>query len=217
MNFIYDILVNLNEKEVYEFFEWDQKDNIEHIRRIPIFKISSKSLMDFKYNNIKIDKNFLLKIKNKTELFSNKFVDYIEYASIFTDGYDLIILEFSKNGECLLKSSMLLDEMEDTLSESEILNESDIKYEVIQKNKKNEFLTRKQKYIFEYIKKELNYLLKNKKNEKLKYLYYEWYNKKSENINYITNKLQDILKQEFSPKHISLFELIKLSNMKKQL
>ena len=173
--------------------------------------------MDFKYNNIKIDKNFLLKIKNKTELFSNKFVDYIEYASIFTDGCDLIILEFSKNGECLLKSSMLLDEMEDTLSESEILNESDIKYEVIQKNKKNEFLTRKQKYIFEYIKKELNYLLKNKKNEKLKYLYYEWYNKKSENINYITNKLQDILKQEFSPKHISLFELIKLSNMKKQL
>jgi len=216
MNFIYDILVNFNEKEVYEFFEWNKNDNIEHLRRIPIFKISSKVLKDFKENSVTVDKNFLLKIKNKTELFSNRLVDYIEYASIFTDGADLVVLEFSKTGENLLKSGMLLDEAEDTISESELLNEVDIKYEVINKNIKNEFLTRKQKYILEYIKKELNYLIRNKMFDKLKYLYYEWYNKKSENNDYAIDKLLDVLKQDFSYKHISLFELIKLSNRKKQ-
>jgi len=217
MNFIYDILVNFNEKEVYEFFEWDKNDNIEHLRRIPIFKVNTKTLKDFKYNNIKIDKNFLLKIKNKTEFFSNKFVNYIEYASIFTDGSDLVIIEFSKNGEYLLKSGMLLDEAEDVLSESELLNETNIKYEVINKYKIDEFLTRKEKYIFEYIKKELNFLVKNKNIDKLKYLYYEWYNKKSDDNEYIKNRLLDIINKDFSNKHISLFELIKLSNMKKQL
>lgn len=217
MNFIYDILVNFSEKEIYEFFEWDKNDNIEHLRRIPIYKINTKTLKDFKYNNIKIEKNFLLKIKNKTELFSNNIVDYIEYAAIFTDGYDLVVIEFSENGEYLLKSSMLLDESEDILNESELLNEIDIKYEVFKKNNKTNFLTRKEKYIFEYIKKELNYLLKKKNFDKLKYLYYEWYNKKNNDIEYIKNKLLDILKMEFCSKHKYLFELIKLSNMKKQL
>lgn len=217
MDFIYDILVNFNENEIYEFYEWNKKDNVEHIKKIPIFKINSSTLKDFKNNNIKVDKSFLVKIKNKTEIFSNKNIDYIEYAAIFTDGSDLVILEFSKNGEYLLKSSMLLDELEDTLLESEILKEIEIKYILIEKKVKNKFLTRREKYIYDYINKELNYLIKYKKNEKLKYLYYEWYNKKSENINSIIKKLLDILNQEFCSKHTSLFELIKLSNMKKQL
>lgn len=214
MNFIYDILVNFNEKDIFEFFEWNHQDNIEHLKKIPIFKISTQTLKDFKNNIIKIDKSFLLKIKNKTELFSN---NYIEYASVFTDGCDLIILEFSKSGKSLLKSSMLLDELEDTLIKSEMITQTSIKYDVITNNNKYIFQTRKQKYICEYIKRELKYLSKNKNIKKLKYLYYECYNKKNDNIDYITNRLLNFLKDDFSDKHSSLFDLLKLSNMKKQL
>ncbi len=217
MNYIYDILVNFNDKEIYNFYEWEKTDNIEHLRRIPIFKIDSKTLKDFKNNRVKVCKDFIFKIKNKTELFHNKIIEFIEYASIFTDGSDLIIIEFSKNGEQILRSSMLLDEAEDALDESDLMLETHIDYEIIEKLNYDEFKTRNERKILNYIKKELNLLIKSKKYEKLKYLYFEWYNKKEENVNKIIEGLNKILKLDFSSKHTKFFELIKFSNMKKQL
>lgn len=217
MNYIYDILVNFNDKEVYNFYEWEKNDNIEHLRRIPIFKVNSKTLKDFKENKIKVYNEFLNKIKNKTEVFCNKFIDHIEYAAIFTDSSDLIVVEFDKSGEYVLKSSMLLDEAEDTLEESEMLKEEKINYKVLGKMQYNEFMTRNERKIFKYIEKEINYLIKNKNYNKLKYLYFEWYNKKEENINKIIDGLNSILNIDFSSNHLKLFEIIKFSNMKKQL
>ncbi len=217
MNYIYDILVNFNEKEVYDFYEWEKTDNIEHLRRIPIFKVNTSTLKDFKKNRVKISNDFLLRLKNKTEIFCNKLIQFIEYASIFTDGSDLVVTEFSKEGEQILKSSMLLDEALDALDESDFMNETSIEYEVIEKLNYDEFKTRNERKIFDYIKKELNILIKSKNYDKLKYLYFEWYNKKEKNINKIIEELNKILNLEFSSKHTKLFELIKFSNMKKQL
>lgn len=217
MNYIYDILVNFNEKEVYDFYEWEKTDNIEHLRRIPIFKVNTNTLKDLKKNRVKISNDFLLRLKNKTEIFCNKLIQFIEYASIFTDGSDLVVTEFSKEGEQILKSSMLLDESLDALDESDFMNETSIEYEVIEKLNYDEFKTRNERKIFDYIKKELNILIKSKNYDKLKYLYFEWYNKKEKNINKIIEELNNILNLEFSSKHTKLFELIKFSNMKKQL
>lgn len=217
MNYIYDILVNFNDKEIYDFFEWEKTDDIEHIRRIPIFKVDSKTLYDFKNNKIKVDKDFLSKIKNKTEVFANKMIEYIEYATIISDGSDLVVIEFDSNGNYLLKSSMLLDEAEDTLEESEMFETTKINYNIIEKINYNKFLTRNERKIINYIKKEINYLIKVKNFDKLKYLYFEWYNKKENNINKTIDGLNSILTIDFSSKHSKLFELIKFSNMKKQL
>ena len=217
MNYIYDILVNFNEKEVYDFYEWEKTDNIEHLRRIPIFKVNTNTLKDLKKNRVKISNDFLLRLKNKTEIFCNKLIQFIEYASIFTDGSDLVVTEFSKEGEQILKSSMLLDESLDALDESDFMNETSIEYEVKEKLNYDEFKTRNERKIFDYIKKELNILIKSKNYDKLKYLYFEWYNKKEKNINKIIEELNNILNLEFSSKHTKLFELIKFSNMKKQL
>lgn len=217
MNYIYDILVNFNEKEVYDFYEWEKTDNIEHLRRIPIFKVNTNTLKDLKKNRVKISNDFLLRLKNKTEIFCNKLIQFIEYASIFTDGSDLVVTQFSKEGEQILKSSMLLDEALDALDESDFMNETSIEYKVIEKLNYDEFKTRNERKIFDYIKKELNILIKSKNYDKLKYLYFEWYNKKEKNINKIIEELNNILNLEFSSKHTKLFELIKFSNMKKQL
>ena len=218
MNYIYDILVNFNNKEVYEFFEWDKKDNIEHLRKIPIFKVKSNVFNDFKNNCVKVDKVFLNKIKNKTEKFTDIAVGLIEYAAIITDGMDLVVIEFGSEGDSLLKSSMLLDEAEDTLDESDLIDVVEIQYSVIEyNNTNNRFITRHQSEVINYISNEINYLIKKKNYNKLKYLYYEWFNTKENNINCVIDSLKNILKENFSSKHNSFFELLKLSNMKKQL
>ena len=218
MNYIYDILVNFNDKDIYEFFEWNKDDNIEHVRRIPIFKVKTEDFLNFKNNKVKVDKIFLNKIKNKTELFSNTSIDYIEYGAIITDGMDLVVIEFDNDGNYILKSSMLLDEMEDTLDESDLLDVENIKYAVLEKSIKEErFDTRYQIEIKNGISNEINKLIKNKNNNKLKYLYYEWFNNKINNIDIIIDKLKNIVNEPFSDKHVSFFDIIKLSNMKKQL
>ena len=43
MIFIYDILVNFNDK-LYDFYEWSENDLIEHIRKIPLIKVKKKLL-----------------------------------------------------------------------------------------------------------------------------------------------------------------------------
>ena len=38
MNYTYDILANFNET-YYEFYEWNNKDELTHIKRLPIIKV----------------------------------------------------------------------------------------------------------------------------------------------------------------------------------
>ena len=213
MNYIYDILVNFN-REALEFYEWDKTDNIEHIRRIPLFKINSKTLKDLKNNIVKVNEKFLEKINEKTEMYINKMIDYLEYASIFTDGSDLVVIEFSKSGENILKSMMLIDEAEEVLDESELLNETNIEYDIIKVNNVKQFLTRNQKKILSYLKNEIDQLIKNKNFNKLKYLYYEWYDTKIDNMEKIIDDLYKIIDIDFSNKHIKFYDLIKFSNNK---
>ena len=47
MNYIYDVVLNL-QKEYYDFYEWNQNDNIFHMRKIPIIKINKKQLLEIK-------------------------------------------------------------------------------------------------------------------------------------------------------------------------
>ena len=61
MNYIYDILINLNNSKNYEFYEWRDSDNIFHIRKVPILKVSNDKFLDIKRNNIIIDKDILNK------------------------------------------------------------------------------------------------------------------------------------------------------------
>ena len=46
MVYIYDILLNFN-KNLIEYFEWDDKDSIKYVKKIALFKVSSKVIDDF--------------------------------------------------------------------------------------------------------------------------------------------------------------------------
>ena len=47
MIYIYDILLNfIDGKRMYEFFEWNSEDVVEHIKRIPMFCVSDRVMED---------------------------------------------------------------------------------------------------------------------------------------------------------------------------
>lgn len=190
MNYIYDIL--LNYKNVpYDFFEWNTSDNITHIRKIPIIKVSANTLMDIRDYEVKLDDAWLECIKKKTEIFHNKSIRFIEEACLLSDGTNVLAIMLKNNH--LLKSKLLLEEEEEVLVISEKLKEQEITYKKIKKNSSNPYKTRKQIENEQKLRKELNKLFRERNNETLKYMYYECFNKKEENMNVIRNRFYSIL------------------------
>ena len=191
MKYIYDIILNINEEKVfYEYFEWLKKDKIINIRKAPIFKVSSSIINDFINYEIKIDKNFLKIITNKS-LFYKKDTKKIDNIVILSNGKKSIGVSFYKNGIIKYISSMVIDEEDE--ANRIIKNDK----EMIIKYKKNK------KYINNNIRinnknnnllKELNDDYKNKKYDKLRYIYYEIFNEEQKNIRIIYKKLLSIKK-----------------------
>ncbi len=213
MNYIYDILINLNNSKSYEFYEWRDSDNIFHIRKVPILKVSNDKFLDIKRNNIIIDKDILNKIKNKTEVYQDLNVSFINYLCVFACDIDVIVVEFNKDGYSINKSNMLLEEADDTLFEVCELDNDEVEYEILDSNYKyNIDDTRYEEEVKSYISSEINYLVKKRDYTKLKYLYYEWYNKKNNDMKSVIKDLKNILKIDYSNKHDNLFDIIKLSN-----
>ena len=62
MNYIYDILINYQDV-LYDFFDWNSDDKIEHIRKIPVFRLNPKIFDKIKNYKIKVNNEFLSKIK----------------------------------------------------------------------------------------------------------------------------------------------------------
>ena len=57
MIYIYDILLNFN-PIFYNFYDWYKKDKIEHIKKIPLFKVDDQTIKDFMNYELIIEDNF---------------------------------------------------------------------------------------------------------------------------------------------------------------
>ena len=214
---VYDILINLmDSNRVYESFEWSSKDNVEHIKKMPMVKISSDKFKDFIYNYIQIDKDFLEDIYKKSEVYNGDKISVIDYGCLFTDGNKVLSIEFNKDGKSLFKSFLLLDEEEEILDVSNELSIKDIKYKVIKKIKVVDFLTREEEFRMNYLLKELKYAKEKKNYEKINYLYEEIYpNDNKTNDEKYKILTSDIL-NNYSLNHNELFKILKLTHQKKK-
>ena len=114
MKNVYDILVNFK-KIAYEFYEWDCDDEIRHIKVMPSFKVSDKCVIDFLDNNVRVDDDFLIKIKGKTESFCGRTIKIINYACVIYSDEVALALEFDTNGNVIGKSKLLFDEADDII------------------------------------------------------------------------------------------------------
>ena len=53
MLYIYDIVVNfMDGDEIYESFEWEYKDILEHIKKMPVVKVDNNTFTDFMFNEV---------------------------------------------------------------------------------------------------------------------------------------------------------------------
>lgn len=179
MNYIYDIILNFQER-IYDFYEWNKTDVITHIRKIPVFKISSKDLYNIENYNVVLDDLFLEKILNKTEVFSGRTIKNIEYACILCDGLNVLAIKIDKKRYYFSKL-IIEEELEVTESLARV-KEIEIEYQLKEPKNKFKFLTRKEVEMESYVKKELKKLETNGEEEKLKYLYFECFGKKEFNM-----------------------------------
>ena len=193
MNYVFDVCLNFN-KELYNFYEWDNEDEVLYFLKIPVFKIEDDLINDFINHDIKVDNLFLRKIYNKSQIYFKKSNKIDNYSCIITTNKKSIGINFDKNGYIIGKSYLSLEEETEVTEFAKFIKYSIINYKVIRKNSlKENYLTRKEKEDIKHIRKYLNDLEKNKKVEELKYLYYEIFDNQSDDYNKIRVKLDSIL------------------------
>lgn len=207
MNYFYDLLVNLNER-LYEFYEWEKDDEIIHLKKIPIFKISKEDLLSFTNNDIKVNKEFIQSIHQKAESYE-KNTD-INNIVLFANNIGTLVLEFDKQGNSIYRSKLLLEEELEVLEYLYSLKLTKIDYQIVKPLRHNNEI-RQIRHIKRFIETEINSLCQNHNISKLKYLYSEITSNNCENFEKIKKELDDIIKSDFSYSHLKLYNIIKLS------
>lgn len=206
MNYYYDLLLNFQD-EYYMFYEWDEGDNIEFIKKIPLFHVDTKMISDTILNIIEVDKNLLEQIYEKTRLKQNKTLDY---ACVISDGKNNIALKFNKQGIIISKSSLL---SEDELNINEFIytiTKSKINYQIISRCKLQKE-TRQELKIKEYLDVEIKKIYNKKNYSKLKYLYLEWFDKILDNNEEMYQNMLNKINDKLTFKEYHIYELIKMS------
>lgn len=209
MVYVYDILVNFNEKMI-DFYDWDKNDQIRHIRKMPIFKVSSKVIIDIMFNKVKINSEIINLIKDKTEVFNLRSVNTLPFVCTFVSAETAVAVSMNKNGIVLEKSKFLVNEELEIISVGNKLKKIDLEYSIV-KTDKHSLLLRNEEEKLNEIVKEIDLLKDNE--EVINYLYYEWFNKPCTKNAY--EELIFDLKKDFTPRHEELLNLLNILKVKK--
>lgn len=206
MTYIYDVTLNFNDI-LYDFFEWNENDNIIHVKKIPILKLDNTNFFNIITHKIKINNILLNKIRNKTETYGKKTKNFT--ACLISNDENIIALKFNDEGISTDISSINVEEELDIL-EIKINHSNFFSYETLLERI---FLTttRFDNTNKKIIKTEINNLDLKKDKDKIKYLYFEYFG------NYIDDELIALnqLKQEIKTGYNNnLKELFKLASNK---
>lgn len=190
MIYIYDVLLNLRQMdEGLEFYEWKEDDLIEHIKKVPLFKVSKTLIEDLFTNKLQLDITILPKIRNKAICYFNGETKQIPYLVLLSDGRKCFAIELDNKGNTLYKSSLLLDEEEEVLEMTEELVEMPIGYKKTKIKNNKDQLTRFEKDNQKFLLRELEKIKDNK--EEINYLYEEYFDNNLTSIEDKFNTLKD--------------------------
>ncbi len=208
MYYYYDCLLNFGREEMYEFYEWKSEDAIDFVKKIPLFRVSTNTLKDQLKYKTRFCREVLELIENKTIVKST--TECLEYAFVISDAKNALALELDKDGNVIGRSKLLLSDEMNLLEMMFTIKESDLQYEKLEKYPKRKNL-RQVEEIKKLIECEIDTLFDTKNESKLKYLYYEWFNKTSNDLKLIVEEMKNALKKEYNASLLSIYELIKLS------
>lgn len=213
MNYIYDIFLNYN-RNLYDIFEWNKDDKILHIRKIPVFLLSTNDLYNLINNRVVISKDLLTKLYKKTEVFVSRGIQYLDYAFIATDRNDVVAFKLNKNGFITGYSHLLLEGEVEVIDYSRTLSLQVIDYKILDKNSFERFKTRNEVYIKKFICEKLNKMLENKEFHKVKFLYLEFFNKEI-NDNTLIEEIYQELDNNWDNSYIKLYDFLKMMTIKR--
>ena len=212
MNYIYDVILNF-QKEYYDFYEWNKNDNIFHMRKIPIVKISEKQYNEIKNNVVQFHETTIKLFNSKNaERFKQNNITKMKYTIIISTENQAMGIKINKNGIIQLKSSLLPDEQDDVIEIIKFQNEAKLEYKIIKNNKNNNFKTRFEIENEKFIYNELDKVYKQKNIQKLNYIYLECFNKQEPNIDLAYKKL----KSEISKTNENFKKIYNIFKMTKQ-
>jgi hypothetical protein len=211
MTYVYDLLINLNDYD-YKFYEWRESDIIEYLKKSVLIKVSDYIYKKILTNNIIIGNKTLEMIKDKSCILKNKRIETITYMGIFTNGKDVIGLTFSSDGKMFEKTRFTIQDELELLEISKPLKYTKIDYKKISNNKYNiSIISRDDMEDMNKIISELKNIKDDK--DKINYLYYEWFNKKSKLSNPYEELIDDIKKNYSNNKEfLKLLNLINIKN-----
>lgn len=213
MIYVYDILLNwFQKRQVVDFFEWELNDELEHIKKIPLFKVDTTFMKDLYHSHIKLEISFLEKILDKTECYFHNEIEVIQYACLFSDGNKCIAVEFNEQGHSIYKSTLLLDEEEEVLELIEELTTILIGYQIESSQKKQDYLTRKERENKKYILKELNKIFLEQDIEKMSYLYNEYFNEPDVTLEEMYQSLKNYISDTASKSHDEILQILRLTS-----
>lgn len=198
MNYIYDIVLNFQDN-YYNFFEWRREDKIKNISKISLYRVSDKDILILKKNKVKVSEDFILKIKNDNK-HSKKII------CLVSNGKIALGLLFNNDGKLLKRSSLIFEEEEEVIDNTRHLPVTKINYlENISVTYQNKLRIEKEKKdtLITYISNTTDILT-------LKYLYYEYYEKESNNISLIKKDLLKELAKEWNMKQNNLYNIVNL-------
>lgn len=212
MNYIYDIFLNYN-KVLYDVFEWNKDDKISHVRKIPVFLLSTNDLYNMINNRVVISKDLLTKLYRRTEVFASRGIQYLDYCFLATDRNDVVAFKMNKSGLITGYSRLLLEGEVEVIDYSRTLSLQTIDYKILEKNNLQKFKTRNEIYIKKFICEEIDKMLENKEFHKVKFLYLEFFNKEVD-INEIKDIYQE-LENNWENVYIKLYEFLKKMTIKR--
>lgn len=209
MYYYYDILLNFQDDRIlYEFYEWEESDDIDFVKKMPLFRISTSNLKDLLKYKVKFSMELLNEIKNKTILKSSS--KNLKNTFLVCDTKDALAIELNNEGVVISRSKLLLA---DEINLNEIMftmKESKLKYEKLEKYEKRKEIRQIEK-IKKLINCEINTLYESKNLSKLKYLYYEWFNTLIDDIDKIYSDMKSDLNHSFNENQEEIYYLIKKS------
>ncbi len=210
MNYYYDLLINF-QSLLYEFYEWDEADDIIDVKKIPFFHVDTKVMLDFMKYEITISDDFFKMIKEKTIDKNAK-----ENLSCFllSDTYQSLVLEVNDDGKVIFLSKMLIEDENNINELAHTLEISNFDY---QKGEKREILSDLRKTLKDkiIIKAELEKMKQNQDQEKCRYIYYEWFKEIGSDFeNNILKMEHQLANESFETIH-KIALLLKLTNKEK--
>lgn len=206
MNYIYDIVLNFN-NNYFEFFQWKRNDKIINIKKIPVFKVSDSDLYSFKYNIVKVSKDFIDKFVNLTSFYGKSNNNY-RFVCLVSNSNETIGVMFDRDGRLIKRSSLVFDEEEEV--NDEVYNKDMVSIKYLENIHQDvQFVSRIDNERRDYLYKFINTLDEFNDIDILKYIYYDYFEEEENDIVKIKNKMLCELNKN-SENVSKLFELVRL-------